>query len=65
MANCDAVILGAGSYGLAAANHLKEVKGLEVKIFGEPMAFWDRNMPEGMFFVLIGLPHKSPILRMP
>ena len=49
MANCDIAILGAGPYGLAAASHLKEIKGLEVRVFGEPMSFWDRNMPIGMF----------------
>jgi hypothetical protein len=46
---CDVVILGAGPYGLAASAHLRRVKGLEVRIFGEPMSFWDRNMPTGMF----------------
>jgi FAD-dependent urate hydroxylase len=49
MANCDIVILGAGPYGLAAGAHLRQVKGLEVRVFGEPMSFWDRNMPVGMF----------------
>ena len=49
MPNCDIVVLGAGPYGLAAAAHLKEVKGLEVRVFGEPMSFWDRSMPTGMF----------------
>ena len=49
MENCDVVVLGAGPYGLAAATHLKNVKGLEVRIFGEPMSFWERNMPVGMF----------------
>jgi cation diffusion facilitator CzcD-associated flavoprotein CzcO len=49
MSNCDIIILGAGPYGLAAASHLKVIKGLEVRVFGEPMSFWDRNMPIGMF----------------
>jgi FAD-dependent urate hydroxylase len=49
MENCDVVVLGAGPYGLAVATHLKNVKGLEVRIFGEPMSFWERNMPVGMF----------------
>ena len=49
MENCDIVVLGAGPYGLAAATHLKNVKGLAVRIFGEPMSFWERNMPVGMF----------------
>ena len=49
MTTCDITILGAGPYGLAAGNHLKQIKGLEVRVFGEPMSFWERNMPEGMY----------------
>ncbi len=49
MTDCHVVILGAGPYGLAAANHLRQVKGLDVRIFGEPMSFWERHMPLGMF----------------
>ncbi len=49
MGNCDIVIVGAGPYGLAAANHLKQVRGLDVRVFGEPMSFWEREMPVGMF----------------
>jgi FAD-dependent urate hydroxylase len=49
MTTSDVVILGAGPYGLAATNHLKQIKGLEVRTFGEPMSFWERNMPVGMF----------------
>ena len=45
----DVAIIGAGPYGLSAATHLRSVKGLEVRVFGEPMSFWDRNMPMGMF----------------
>jgi FAD-dependent urate hydroxylase len=45
----DLVIIGAGPYGLAAAAHLRTIKGLEFRVFGEPMSFWDRNMPAGMF----------------
>lgn len=48
MSDCDVAILGAGPYGLSAAAHLRTVKGLEVRVFGEPMSFWDRNMPAGM-----------------
>jgi FAD-dependent urate hydroxylase len=48
-ANCDAAIIGAGPYGLAAAAHLRKIKGLDVKIFGEPMGFWRSHMPVGMF----------------
>lgn len=49
MTKCDIVILGAGPYGLSAAAHLRSVKGLDVLIFGQPMSFWERRMPTGMF----------------
>ena len=39
MFSCDVVILGAGPYGLAAAAHLGAIKGLESRVFGEPMDF--------------------------
>ena len=45
---CDVAIVGAGPYGLAAASHLRQVKGLCVSIFGEPMRFWRTAMPAGM-----------------
>jgi len=45
----DVTIVGAGPYGLAAAAHLGTIKGLEIRVFGEPMSFWERNMPSGMF----------------
>jgi FAD-dependent urate hydroxylase len=48
MSRCDIAIIGAGPYGLAAAAHLRTVKGLDVHSFGEPMSFWERNMPVGM-----------------
>jgi FAD-dependent urate hydroxylase len=46
---CDVAIIGAGPYGLSAAAHLRAVTGLGVRVFGQPMSFWDRNMPVGMF----------------
>jgi len=49
MTTCDVTILGAGPYGLAAGNHLKQIKGLEVCVFGDPMSFWEHNMPAGMY----------------
>jgi FAD-dependent urate hydroxylase len=49
MPTCDLAILGAGPYGLAAGAHFKQLKGLDVRIFGEPMDFWYAHMPEGMF----------------
>jgi len=48
MDGCDVAIIGAGPYGLSAAAHLRSVKGLTVRVFGEPMSFWDQNMPLGM-----------------
>src|SRR5260370_6746021 len=48
MTRCDVAIIGAGPYGLSAAAHLRAVKGLDVHAFGEPMSFWQRNMPVGM-----------------
>src|ERR1700676_3632771 len=44
----DVTILGAGPYGLAAGAHLSQIKGLELRVFGEPMEFWKSHMPEGM-----------------
>ena len=48
MTTCDVTIVGAGPYGLSAAAHLRTVKGLEVRVFGEPLSFWERHMPVGM-----------------
>lgn len=43
----NAVIIGAGPYGLAAAAHLK-AKNIPALIFGKPMEFW-KKMPPTMF----------------
>lgn len=40
-------IVGAGPYGLAAAAHLKSA-GVSIRVFGESMEFWQRQMPIGM-----------------
>ena len=48
MKRCDVAIVGAGPYGLSAAAHLQAVDGLRVRIFGEPMSFWERCMPASM-----------------
>jgi NADPH-dependent 2,4-dienoyl-CoA reductase/sulfur reductase-like enzyme len=44
---CDVAVIGAGPYGLAATAHLRATPGLDVRVFGEPMSFWQR-MPAGM-----------------
>jgi thioredoxin reductase len=46
-ADYDVAVIGAGPYGLSAAAYLKGI-GLSVRVFGEPMAFWNQTMPEGM-----------------
>jgi cation diffusion facilitator CzcD-associated flavoprotein CzcO len=48
MATCDVAIVGAGPYGLSAAAHLRAAKGLDIRVFGEPMSFWENHMPKGM-----------------
>jgi cation diffusion facilitator CzcD-associated flavoprotein CzcO len=45
---CDVAVVGAGPYGLAAAAHLIAADGLDVRVLGEPMSFWQRQMPAGM-----------------
>ena len=44
----DAVVIGAGPYGLSTAAHLAAA-GLSVRTFGEPMESWREKMPVGMF----------------
>jgi len=46
-ADCNVTIIGAGPYGLSAAAFLRAAN-VEARIFGEPMAFWERQMPGGM-----------------
>jgi hypothetical protein len=43
----DAVIIGAGPYGLATAAHLR-FHGVHARVFGEVMAFCKHQMPTGM-----------------
>ncbi len=43
----EVVVVGAGPYGLAAGAHLT-FAGVEAHVFGDPMAFWRRQMPQGM-----------------
>ena len=49
MSKSDVTIIGAGPYGLSAAAHLRTIAGLDVRLFGKPMSFWERNMPMGMY----------------
>lgn len=68
MTACDVAIVGAGPYALSAAAHLRAIKGLDVRVFGEPMSFW-RQMPAGMFLrsnwtaTHIADPHRSLTLE--
>ena len=45
--DCNVTVIGAGPYGLAAAAYLAAAK-VETRVFGEPMAFWEKQMPVGM-----------------
>jgi thioredoxin reductase len=43
----DVAIIGAGPYGLSLAAHLA-ARGIEHRVFGEPMETWKSNMPAGV-----------------
>lgn len=45
--DCNVAIVGAGPYGLSAAAHLHAM-GVDTRVFGKPMQFWDTGMPTGM-----------------
>lgn len=45
--HCEVAVIGAGPYGLAVGAHLKAA-GVETHLLGDVMAFWRRNMPNGM-----------------
>lgn len=47
MNTCELAIIGAGPYGLSIAAHLKKSVA-NLRIFGEPMDFWIKHMPQGM-----------------
>ena len=47
MNSCDVAIIGAGPYGLSLAAHLKAA-GVDFRVFGSPMEFWLKHMPQGM-----------------
>lgn len=48
MITCDVAVVGAGPYGLSAAAHLRAANGLDIRVFGQPMSFWERHMPKWM-----------------
>src|SRR5438270_13388823 len=43
----DAIVIGAGPYGLAAAAALRSA-GVDPHVFGEPVSFWMEHMPKGL-----------------
>lgn len=43
----EVAIIGAGPYGLSLGAHLR-ARGTSFRIFGDPMAFWSKQMPQGM-----------------
>jgi thioredoxin reductase len=46
--NTNVAIIGAGPYGLSIAAHLR-AKGVEFRIFGDPLYSWRAQMPKGMY----------------
>ena len=46
-ADCNVTVIGAGPYGLSSAAYLRAA-GIETRVFGKPMAFWENQMPAGM-----------------
>ena len=47
VAHYDAVVVGAGPYGLSTAAHLLG-RGLNVAVFGKTLELWRNHMPKGM-----------------
>src|SRR5437868_13375079 len=45
MHSTDVAVIGAGPYGLSVAAQLK-ARGLDFRIFGQPMIFWQRMLPK-------------------
>jgi hypothetical protein len=48
LSDSNITVIGAGPYGLSAAAYLKAA-GVETRVIGDPMAFWEKRMPAGMF----------------
>jgi NADPH-dependent 2,4-dienoyl-CoA reductase/sulfur reductase-like enzyme len=46
--DCDVAVVGAGPYGLSTAAHLRMDKGIDARVIGKPMSFWQQQMPIGM-----------------
>jgi hypothetical protein len=46
-AEWEVTVIGAGPYGLSAAAYLR-ASGIEARVFGDPMSFWEKQMPKGM-----------------
>ncbi|MGR8979507.1 MAG: NAD(P)-binding domain-containing protein [Gammaproteobacteria bacterium] len=44
----DVLIIGAGPFGLAMAAHCRHL-GIDHRIVGRPMEFWQANMPKGLY----------------
>jgi len=44
---CTVTVIGAGPYGLSMASYLRAA-GVEARVFGHPMSFWQDQMPVGM-----------------
>jgi hypothetical protein len=44
---CHVTVVGAGPYGLSSAAYLRAA-GVETRVLGDPMAFWQNQMPVGM-----------------
>jgi hypothetical protein len=47
MSDCNVTVIGAGPYGLSSAAYLRTA-GIETRAFGDPMSFWENQMPAGM-----------------
>ena len=47
MPDCNVTIIGAGPYGLSSSAYL-QAAGVETRVFGAPMSFWEDQMPAGM-----------------